>query len=280
MPARSSRVPYIVAIVWLVFTVSLASWWLSVGLTLTDRYRMFVWEGGAFILLLVGGGAAIVLAIRREQARRETIETFFMSFTHDLKTSLARVQLQAEELREDLEDAAARVPLDRLLHDTLRLQIQLENSLYVAQPGGRLLRERVDAVAACRRLAEDWPGLRVEVTGGGHVLADARAFDAVLRNLLQNAVVHGQAARVDIHVSAASDGAIRLVIADHGRGVRAELLPRLGELFARPTDTSATGAGLYVCRRLVSRMDGTLRFEAGAAAPGLSAIIELPGAGR
>ncbi len=278
MPSRSSRVPYIVALVWLVFTVSLASWWLSVGLTLTDRYRMFVWEGGAFIALLVGGGAAIVLAIRREQARRETIETFFMSFTHDLKTSLARVQLQAEGLREDLVDSAARGPLDRLLHDTVRLQIQLENSLYVAQPDGRLLRERIDAAARCQRLGEDWPDLQVAVTGTGDVLADARAFDTVLRNLLQNAVVHGLTDRVDIQISDAPDGAVRLVIADRGRGVAPELLPRLGELFARPTDTSGTGAGLYVSRRLVARMGGKLSFE--SAAPGLRAIIDLPGTGR
>ena len=50
---------------------------------------------------------AILLAIRREHRRRQALETFFMSFTHDLKTSLASVQLQAEGLREDWPEGAA-----------------------------------------------------------------------------------------------------------------------------------------------------------------------------
>src|SRR5690242_13917893 len=114
-PGTRSGIHYMIAAVWLVVTVSLASWWLSVGLTLTNRHRMFVWEGGTFIVLLVAGGVAIVLAIRREHGRRQAVDAFFMSFTHDLKTSLASIQLQAEGLREDWPTAAARGPLDRLL---------------------------------------------------------------------------------------------------------------------------------------------------------------------
>jgi signal transduction histidine kinase len=315
MAARPSRLPYLLAIVWLVFTVSLASWWLSVGLTFADRYQMFLWEGITFIVVLIAGGVAIVWAIHREQRRREAVETFFMSFTHDLKTSLARVQLEAEGLREDWPDATARDSVDRLLHDTLRLQIQLENSLFVAQPDGRLLRERVDVPSACERLAADWPDLAVHVTGRGHVLADARAFDAVIRNLLQNSVVHGGASRVEVAIAPAGGrraggvdggagggaddglrlgggvaadshatgdsgtGRVRISVTDAGRGVARGQLALLGELGAKPSETSATGVGLFVSRQLVSRMGGALTFEqAQPDGRGLRVIIELAGA--
>jgi len=273
-----SGLHYVIAAVWLAVTVSLASWWLSVGLRLTNRHRMFVWEGGTFIVLLVAGGVAIVLAIRREHGRRQAIEAFFMSFTHDLKTSLASIQLQAESLREDWPEAAPREPLDRLLHDTVRLQIQLENSLFVSQPDGRLLRERVDVVSTFARLAQDWPELSVEVRGSESVIADARAFEAVCRNLLQNAVVHGGAARVTVSLAPAGSGRVRMTVSDHGRGVSASILPSLGEPFAKGGEARGTGMGLFVCRQLVARMGGSLTFlSASAESPGFTAMLELPG---
>jgi signal transduction histidine kinase len=272
--APRTRVHYIAAVAWLVFTVSLASWWLNVGLELTNRHTMFLWEGATFIVVLVGGGVAILVAIRREDRRRQALEMFFMSFTHDLKTSLASVQLQAEGLREDQADPATRLPLDRLLQDTVRLQIQLENSLFVAQPDGRLLKERIDVATAIDRQREDWPALTVDVHGSGVVLADARAFDTVLRNVLQNAVLHGEATHVDVRIGRTSGDLIRIVIEDGGKGISPQDLSQLGEPFARPSATSGTGVGLHVSRRLVGRMGGDMRF--GVAGGGLVVTIDLP----
>ncbi|MCC7008197.1 MAG: HAMP domain-containing histidine kinase [Acidobacteria bacterium] len=276
-----SRVHYVIAICWLVATVSLASWWLALGLSLsptTAMHRMFLWEGGAFIALLVAGGTTIVLAIRREHLRRQSLETFFMSFTHDLKTSLARVQLEADGLREDWPEALPSEALDRLLHDIVRLQIQLENSLFVAQPDGRLLSERIDVRTAVARLALDWPDLSIAVEGDALVLVDARAFDAVLRNLLQNAAVHGGARHVRIRVEPQDRGSVRLTVEDDGRGVPAEVLAGLGQPFARVGRTGGTGIGLFVCGRLVARMHGALQFLSPSAGQGLTVRMELPGA--
>ncbi len=291
LPASQSRLHYLIALVWLTLTVSLASWWMVVGLRLTggslerdtissaDLRRMFIWEGAAFIGLLVAGGAAIVLAIRREHQRHLVLETFFMSFTHDLKTALASVQLQAEGLREDWPADTARAPLDRLLHDMVRLQIQLENSLFVAQPRGRLLRERVDVARAVNRLADDWPGLDIRIEGDAAMLVDGRGFDAVMRNLFQNAVVHGGARAVTVTVATQQAGPVRLTIADDGRGVREDVIPQLGQPFIRPDETSGTGVGLFVCGQIVERMHGALRFlPPSPAARGLTVELDLPGA--
>jgi signal transduction histidine kinase len=277
--SSATRVYYVIALVWLGAVVSLASWWVSIGLTLPGpRHRMFLWEGAVFITLLVAGGAALVVAIRREHDRRRVLETFFMSFTHDLKTALASVQLQAEGLREDWPAAFTRAPLDRLLHDTVRLQIQLENSLFVAQPDGRLLVERIDAGAAIARLAEDWPELSVRVSGRADVLADARAFDAVIRNLLQNAAVHGAARTVTFQIDARDRG-VRITVVDDGRGVPIESFDALGQPFARGAETGGTGVGLFVCGQLIARMHGVLRFVRPADADeGLTVVLDLPGA--
>ena len=291
--ASPRRFSYLVAIAWVALTVSLASWWLAVGLNLTQQLddaavvaqpaaslrRMFIWEGAAFIGLLLGGGIAMVLAIRREHQRRHTLETFFMSFTHDLKTAIASVQLQAEGLLEDWPDRAPRAPLERLVGDTVRLQIQLENSLFVAQPDGRLLAERIEVGEAIARLARDWPDVGVHVTGAAVIEADARGFDTIVRNLLQNAVVHGGARHVEVSLSRGDAGRVRLGLVDDGRGVPAAIVSRLGEPFTRSGPKSGSGVGLFVCRQLASRMGGALRFTSPAEpGRGLQVDLELPGA--
>jgi len=291
--AASHRVSYLVAIAWVALTVSLASWWLAVGLKLTRQVsngvspaetgdslrRMFIWEGAVFIGLLLAGGIAMVLAIRREHQRRQALETFFMAFTHDLKTAIASVQLQAEGLLEDWPDRAPRAPLERLAGDTVRLQIQLENSLFVAQPDGRLLAERIDVDAAIARLARDWADLAVRVTGRAAVLADARGFDTIVRNLLQNAVVHGGARHVEITIAGGDTDRVRIRVSDDGRGVSPSLVPRLGQPFTRSGPSSGSGVGLFVCRQVAARMGGALRFPRDAGTgQGLTVDLELPGA--
>ncbi len=277
------RLHYLSAAIWLALTVSLAAWWMYIGLSaMSERlHRMFVWEGAAFIALLVAGGVAMIVAIRREHLRRASLETFFLSFTHDLKTSLASIQLQAERLLEEWPGEVSRVPLERLLHDTLRLQIQLENSLFVAQPDGRLLTERLQASTAIARLAQDWPGLVVDVRGDACVIADARGFDAVLRNLFQNAVVHGGARQVTVDVeSQPSNHLVRLTVADDGRGVAEEAFEGLGMPFGRSGPTSGSGIGLFVSRQIVDRMNGAMRFvRPDGHHRGLTVVLDLPGGG-
>ncbi len=276
-PTATSNAPYVIAVIWLATTISLASWWLRVGLSLPSRHTMFVWEGAAFIVLLVAGGVTMLTAVRREHRRRQAVETFFMSFTHDLKTSLASVQLQAEGLQEEWPAGATREPLDRLLRDTVRLQIQLENSLFVAQADGRLLRERIDVRQAVDRLARDWPELRVTIEGSAAVLADARALDAVLRNLLQNSVIHGEATTVEVRIDPLPANRVCISLADDGTGVAPERMAQLGKFLGRLGESSSTGVGLFVCERLVRRMGGTTSYRASASGRGLTVVIELPG---
>ena len=292
--AARSRLQYIGAILWLALTVSLASWWMVFAYEQSQQlsalawgqaayvarvHRMLMWEGASFITLLVVGGVALVVSIRHEQARQRAVEAFFMAFTHDLKTALASLQLQAESLREDLPEAEANPNLTRLLQDTVRLGVQLENSLYFAQPDGGLLLEPIPLARFVSHAAEDWPELTVRVTGDATALADARGLGSVVRNLLQNAVVHGGATEVRIAIANHADGRVTLTTTDDGRGATPEVLRLLGQPFVGRASTSRTGVGLFVSRQLARRMRGDLRFE-GARDAGFTAVLELPTAGR
>src|SRR5947207_1583083 len=143
---KHNRLAIFLVAVWVVFTVTLAGWWLIFGLRQLDlinqsnlenavqlnrHYQMLLWEGGILIASLIGGGLALFYFARREQKRHAQVEEFFAAFTHDAKTAIASLRLQAESLREDFAQSEANPLLERLLSDTLRLQLQLENSLFL-----------------------------------------------------------------------------------------------------------------------------------------------------
>ncbi|HKR60579.1 MAG TPA: histidine kinase dimerization/phospho-acceptor domain-containing protein, partial [Pyrinomonadaceae bacterium] len=156
---KQDRIIVLLVGVWVLFTVTLAAWWLIFGLRQLDRlkqvqlegatefqdhYQMLIWEGGVLIVLLIGAGAALFYYARRERKRHAQVEEFFAAFTHDAKTALASLRLQAESLREDLSPDTSNPLLDRLISDTVRLHLQLENSLFLVNlPSGKLFIEPV-----------------------------------------------------------------------------------------------------------------------------------------
>jgi hypothetical protein len=287
--ASRLRIYYAIAIVWAVLTVSMASWWMYFGLSqaaaldrvggpqglqLGEVQRMLVWEGIVLIGLLVAGGAALIVAVRREQARQRAVESFFMAFTHELKTSLASLQLQAESFVEDWPEAAGNQNLDRLMKDALQLQLQLENSLYFAQPDGRMLIEPLDVRQEVLRIAQDWPELSLRIDGDARALADARALHSVFRNVLQNAVVHGGATEVRARIEHESS-VVTVRLEDNGRGATPEVVRALGAPFARVSPQSGTGVGLFVSRQLMQRMRGNLQWQSANPA-GFLVRLDLP----
>lgn len=290
MERNKDRFKLLLAALWLAFTITLAGWWMIFGLRQIERlnqfageragefrhhHRMLVWEGGVLIVLLVGGGVALLGYVWRERRRHQQIEEFFAAFTHDAKTALASLRLQAESLVEDLDANPPNPLLARLLKDTLRLQLQLENSLFLVNlRSGRLLPQTLRISRLIESLRFHWPEVTLRLSGDGVVLADTRALESVLTNLVQNAVIHGQAHQVAITVEAAESGKLRILVADDGRGFAGDFA-QLGTLFTRHTYSSGSGVGLYISRQLVKRMEGALEFSPGEPS-GFVAALSLP----
>src|SRR5256886_15971287 len=98
MSTGTKRNRIVIALVglWVVFTVTLAGWWMVFGLRQLDllnslrlegaadfhrHYRMLLWEGAILIVSLIGGGLALFYYARREQKRHGQVEEFFAAFT-------------------------------------------------------------------------------------------------------------------------------------------------------------------------------------------------------
>jgi signal transduction histidine kinase/putative methionine-R-sulfoxide reductase with GAF domain len=112
------------------------------------------------------------------------------------------------------------------------------------------------------------------------VAGDPDKVRQVLTNLVDNAIKYSpQGGRVDVVVSR-RDHAVRFSVADQGLGIPQSEQRRIFDKFYRvdPNLTrgvGGTGLGLYICRELVRRMNGTIWVES-REGEGSRFSVELP----
>ena len=234
------------------------------------------------------------------QARRFTADA-----SHELKTPLTLIRLNAENLRPRLAaDPEAGAQLDDLLDSVVRLQRIVESLLFLAkaEAGTFALRlQSTTTTAVIDELAEDAAalcedrGVRFVVTAGAAAEA-VRCEPVLVRQLLLNLV--GNAVRVSPPGAAIAlesqvrDGRWTLRVTDDGPGLPPEQLERIFERFVRyerpateapagaaQDSTSGHGLGLAICRSIAELHGGTIRAENRADRTGLRVEASWPAAG-
>lgn len=264
------------AIAWLAFTLTLAGWWLVFGLRqaklivelnhqqaleLARHQRMLIWEGSILFGLILCGGAALISYIYQLRKRSRQIREFFATFSHETKTSIARLRLQAESLQEDLKDSQSPI-LGRLIRDTVRLELQLENSLFLAQDEDvRLIFESISLSETLENFLHQWPDIEFKIDRDIQFMADRRAVESIFKNIIQNSVIHGKAKKIKVTAETQGEGRITIRFQDDGLGLQGDV-EKLGHLFHRHYSGSGSGLGLHIVRRLIQRMHGTIAFRA------------------
>jgi len=292
----ASKAAFWFAGVWMVFNLSLAIWWMIFGLkqaaalqeihhsALIDAVKqqtMLISEGLILIISLLLGGGALLYYTALERRRSFQIKEFFATFSHDLKTALASLRLQAETLSEDLKGQVTSPVLERLLKDTVRLELQLENSLQIANADSSVLfLENLSFMKLLQMLKHQWPTLQLSADLKGHddclIRADHRALESIFKNLTQNAIIHGGAGKVSFEFSEEGEDGVQIIIEDDGKGFEGDA-KHLGKIFTRHSRTSGSGVGLYLVKTLTQAMGGTLDFDR-TKLPRFSVVIHLKGA--
>jgi signal transduction histidine kinase len=201
-----------------------------------------------------------------------------LAISHELRSPLTRARLHAELL----DDGAQRNALLRDLGQMRDLISDLLEGERLAAGGAALQREAVDLNALAQDLVDrQFAGRGISLdlaTDLPPMQADRSRLQLLLRNLLDNALRHGGGTPVQLR-TAAVDGGWQLSVRDHGPGVDAAALQRLGEPFYRPDaarsrDAGGVGLGLYLCKLVAQSHGGTLQWR--LAAPGLEACLRLP----
>lgn len=212
---------------------------------------------------------------------------FVANSAHGLRTPVAAALAQAQVLASRLGKSSVR-PYARNVVETLRgLAALVEKLLQLSRVEGGLVlgRDPANLVPVTRLVVDEYArrlevGDRIRFDDGGVVELTSRtdidAFGIALRNLIDNALAHGQpGSPVDIAVS--SDRSIRVVNA--GPPVAAAVLATLTKRFERAgARASGSGLGLAIVDAVMRHCGGELRLNSPASGrpDGFEAVIRFP----
>jgi len=240
-----------------------------------------------------GMAANLQVQITRLEALSRVQQRFVSDVSHELRTPLTTVRMAADllyESRDGFDPVTARSAellqnqLDRfeaLLADLLEIS-RFDAGAAVLDPEPIDLRGLVDRVVEVAAPLAERKGCELRVTGPEEaclVEADARRIDRVLRNLVLNAVEHGEGRPVDITLAAADD-AVAVAVRDHGVGLRPGESSLVFNRFwradpARARSIGGTGLGLSIALEDVRLHGGWLQAW-GAPGDGANFRMTLP----
>ncbi|MCB1407173.1 MAG: HAMP domain-containing histidine kinase, partial [Rhodobacteraceae bacterium] len=215
----------------------------------------------------------------------EAERSFAANAAHELRTPLAGAIAQAQRLRSETRDPAAKARAEEIEVTLKRLTRLSERLMQLARAeGGRLRTDQSTDLGAIARIVVD----DIERTGaGGRIVLtlpqaavlsdlDPDAFGILCRNLVENALRHGdQTAPVEVTLTA--DG--RLTVANEGLVVPRAALDRLTTRFERAhASTDGSGLGLAIVAAIADRIESPLLLESPrpGASSGFQASIKLP----
>jgi two-component system heavy metal sensor histidine kinase CusS len=223
-----------------------------------------------------------------DQIRRFTAEA-----SHELKTPLSLIRLQAEKLlMHGKLEAADEESVHMQLEEISRLSQIIEELLFLSRAEARDIELQLaphepetllQSFGQDARVLSEHRGLRyVQMHEGlGSVLVEPRWLRRVLLNLLANALnASPPGGTVTLH-SVVDAGMWRVSLADHGPGVPAELRERIFERFFRlsltaDSEESGSGLGLAICRSIITLHGGRIWADASPGSTGLCIVFTIP----
>src|SRR5438445_2767236 len=234
-------------------------------------------EGGDFGARVPERGPREVRALARAfnamSARLETTEgerqRLLADVSHELRTPLSVMRGNLEALLDGVypADRAHLAPLleeahlmERLIEDLRTLSLAEAGALRLHREPTNLAALLRDVVAGVRAQA-DAQGVVVDVSAANDLAVvdlDPARIRAVVTNLLINALRHTpHGGRVNVSAKP-GEGLVWVEVADTGRGIEPDVLPRIFERFTRAADSPGSGLGLPIARKLVEAHGGEI----------------------
>jgi len=200
------------------------------------------------------------------------------ALSHDLKTPLTRMRLRAELMDDDEQRG-------RFESDLLEMEAMVTQTLeFMRGLGPNEPRAPVDINALLATLQADNAAMgrsvRIEGAAQATVLGNASLLKRALGNLIDNAVLYGDRATVQVDSDATT---LRVHVLDDGPGIAEAELQRVFEPFhrleaSRNRATGGTGLGLGIARSIAQSHGGEVLLR-NRPEGGLQATLSLPMAG-
>lgn len=265
---------------------------LTLGSRTADRY------GAADLSLAQELAARAAVALengrlyREAQAASRAKDEFLATVSHELRTPINAVLGWAAMLRNDqIEPSRANYACEAI-ERSARAQAQLlEQLLDVSRIVSgklelRLAPVQVEAIVGAAldavRPAADDKNVRIVTEIERNIpllLADPERLQQVVINVLSNAVKFSPDDGVVEVELRRDDGFARIVVSDHGIGIRGEFLPYVFDRLRQGganTGNRGLGLGLWIVRDIVERHGGTVTASSQGEGKGSTFTVTLP----
>ncbi|WP_127784079.1 ATP-binding protein [Rhodococcus sp. X156] len=239
-------------------------------MTVHLRERLLTDSGRRFVVIDANDESE---QVRLEAARRD----FVANVSHELKTPVGAMALQAEALLESADDPeAVRHFGGRLHHEARRLGALVTELIELSRlqgaerlPGLEIV--DVDALVAevleRTRLSAEAAGIEVtaDAPRGLEVSGDRRLLLTALTNLVENAISYSPPGRAVSVSRALREGRVEVSVTDRGVGIPPDLHERVFERFfrvdpGRSRATGGTGLGLAIVKHVAANHNGDVRL--------------------
>jgi two-component system CheB/CheR fusion protein len=239
-------------------------------------------------------GRELEEARQRAEEASEAKDRFLATLSHELRTPLTPVMasLHRLERRPDLGPGMAESLA--MIHRNVELEARLIDDLLdltrISRGKIELERLPLDLHAVLANVVQSSrsefinKGLQVTMrldAGERYCEGDAARLQQVFWNLLKNAAKFTPAGgSVTVRSENPGPGRLRVSVADTGKGIRADLLPRIFEAFEQG-DVTATrragglGLGLAIARNLVELHGGSISVASGGEGLGATFTVDL-----
>jgi signal transduction histidine kinase len=265
---------------------------------LNEQHRwlsQYLWEGGFFLFALFACIGGIFAALRGETRVLNEQEQFLALVSHQFKTPLASLQLSLETMSlRQLPPDRSRALIDRMLSDLTRMETmvaQILDSSRLSHGRMELKSEAVLLDAAVTRVVSqyleraqtDHISIESQIPEQLQVLSDPIAVDAVVRNILENALAAvAPVGGGKVKLTARSLGMeIELSVRDSGIGFRPSDQSQLFRKFSRlnagaGSSYYGTGLGLFIVQRLMQLTGGRVSASSEGLGRGAEFLLHFP----
>lgn len=210
---------------------------------------------------------------RNEELRRNMVS----DIAHELRTPVTNIRGYLEAIQDDMLDPD-RTTINLLHEEAMMLNQLIQDLQELALAESGQLRLELQPVDLEMVVAQTISVLRPSITQKQlqirttfpdplpPVQADQRRVAQVLRNLLNNAIIHTPEGGTVNILAEVRPQEVEVRVSDSGEGIDAAHLPFVFERFYRadPSRSRATGGaglGLAIVKQLVERQDGHVRVE-------------------
>jgi signal transduction histidine kinase len=220
-----------------------------------------------------------------EYARNE--KTFLLSLSHDIKTPLAAIKLYSKALSKGIytsteKQLSAAESINEKADEIERIVNELSSNLsedvldFEVNCSEFYLSEVIDRIKKyyTDKMAVTGTSFSISEYSSCLLRGDADRLEEVLQNIIENAMKYGDGDRISLSFSDEEDCRL-ITVTNTGCTLPDKELPHIFDSFWRGSNADkqqGSGLGLYICRRLMELMGGSIYAEISSGCMNITAV--------